>query len=252
MVLALCTGVFGLIGFSGRKGRELELRRLMDELAPAYGEAPWFLVQHAFAQVETGDTELARKTIERAMALDPKSAHGAHVKAHVHYEAGEKERGLKYLQQWLPGYAKDGLLHCHINWHVALWQMELGDAEEAMRTYLRGVHPGGAWGPPINVLTDSAAFLWRAELAGRPRDAERSNRLHRCRCRSGDAKQRNAKDEPPFTPDAIGHPTPEHRTDAHADEPGSHDGRKLRARHLPVEDQRGNCKTQNLAVEPVK
>jgi len=172
MVLAPCCGVFGLIGFSGRKGRELELRQLMDELAPAYGETPWFLVQHAFAQVETGDTEIARKTIERAMALDPESAHGAHVKAHVHYEAGEKEQGLKYLQQWLPGYAKDGLLHCHINWHVALWQMELGDAEEATRTYLRGVHPGASWGPPINVLTDAAAFLWRAGLAGNPRDTK--------------------------------------------------------------------------------
>jgi len=64
------------------------------------------------------------------------------------------------------------LLHCHISWHIALWQMELGDHDAAFKTYLKGVHPGGSWGPPINVLTDSAAFLWRAELAGRPRSAE--------------------------------------------------------------------------------
>jgi hypothetical protein len=170
MVLAPCTGVFGLIGFSGRKGRERELRELMEGLAPHYGEEPWFLVQLAFSQVETADTEIARKTIERAMALDPKSAHGAHVKAHVHYEAGEKEQGLKFLQQWLPGYAKEGLLHCHLNWHIALWQLELGDYSAAKRTYLNGVHPGAAWGPPINVLTDAAAFLWRAELAGQQRE----------------------------------------------------------------------------------
>jgi len=172
MVLAPCTGVFGLIGFSGRKGREQELRQLMEELAPHYGEEPWFLVQLAFARVESGDTELARETVERAMALDPRSAHGAHVKAHVHYEAAEKEAGLRYLQGWIPGYAKEGLLHCHINWHIALWQMELGDNASAMKTYLQGVHPGGSWGPPINVLTDAAAFLWRAELAGHPRHAE--------------------------------------------------------------------------------
>jgi hypothetical protein len=169
MVLAPCTGVFGLIGFSGRKGRELELRQLMDELAPHYGEAPWFLVQHAFAQVESGDTELARATIERAMGLDPRSAHGAHVKAHVHYEANEKEAGLRYLLGWIPGYAREGLLHCHVSWHIALWQMELGDVDSAMKTYLAGVHPGAAWGPPINVLTDAASFLWRAELAGNAR-----------------------------------------------------------------------------------
>ena len=172
MVLAPCTGVFGLIGFSGRKGREQELRQLMDELAPHYGEEPWFLVQLAFAQVETGDTEIARETIERAMQLDPDSAHGAHVKAHVHYEAGEKEQGLGFLQRWLPGYAKEGLLHCHINWHIALWQLELGDADAAFKSYLQGVHPGGAWGPPINVFTDAVAFLWRTQLTGRTREPE--------------------------------------------------------------------------------
>lgn len=171
MVLAPCTGVFGLIGFSGRKGREQELRALVEELAPHWGEDPFFLTQLAFARVETGDIESGRKTIERAMELDPQSAHGAHVKAHVHYEAGEKVAGLRFLQQWIRGYAREGLLHCHINWHIALWQMELGDHEAAMRTYLAGVHPGGSWGPPINVISDSAAFLWRAELAGAKHDA---------------------------------------------------------------------------------
>jgi hypothetical protein len=171
-VLAPCCGVFGLIGFSGRKGRELEMRQLLEELAPHWDEDPFFLTQLAFARVETGDIEPARKTIERAMELDPGSGHGAHVMAHVLYEAGEHEAGLKYVRGWLPGYAREGLMHCHLSWHMALWQMELGDHDGAMRTYVKGVHPGGSWGPPINVLTDSAAFLWRAELAGRPRDAE--------------------------------------------------------------------------------
>jgi hypothetical protein len=35
------------------------------------------------------------------------------------------------------------------------------------------VHPGGVWGPSINVFTDAASFLWRAQLAGAKRDAER-------------------------------------------------------------------------------
>jgi tetratricopeptide (TPR) repeat protein len=173
MVLAPCTGVFGLIGFSGRKGREQELLELMEGLAPHYGDDAWFLGQLAFARVEAGDTEGARKPVERALELDPKSAHNAHVRAHVHYEAGERAAGLAGLQQWLAGYAREGLLHCHLSWHVALWQLELGDYEAALRTYASGVHPGGSWGPPINALTDAASFLWRAELAGWPRDAER-------------------------------------------------------------------------------
>lgn len=170
MVLAPCCGVFGLIGFSGRKGRELEMRQLMEELAPYWGDEPWFLVNLAFARVETGDIELARKTIERAMELDPRSANGAHVKAHMHYESREHEAGLKYLQSWIPDYAREGLMHCHLSWHIALWQLELGDHQAAMRTYLKGVHPGGSWGPPLNVVSDAASFLWRCELAGRPRE----------------------------------------------------------------------------------
>ncbi|MGH8687726.1 MAG: tetratricopeptide repeat protein [Burkholderiales bacterium] len=170
MVLAPCCGVFGLIGFSGRNGREREQRELLDSLAPAYGDEPWFMVQHAFAEVETGDTEIARERVGRALAKDPESAFGAHVRAHVHYEAREEKAGLDFLQQWLPTYAKEGLLHCHLSWHVALWRLELGDAEAAMKTYLKGVHPGGSWGPPINVFTDAASFLWRAELAGTKRD----------------------------------------------------------------------------------
>ena len=173
MVLAPCTGVFGLIGFSGRKGREQEMRDLMEELAPHWAEDPFFLTQLAFARCETGAIEPARTAIERAMQLDPASGHGAHVKAHVLYEAGEHAAGLEFVQGWLAGYAREGLMHCHLSWHAALWQLELGDPDAAMRTYLKGVHPGGSWGPPINVLTDGAAFLWRAELAGRPRDAER-------------------------------------------------------------------------------
>jgi len=170
MVLAPCTGVFGLIGFSGRKGREQEMRDLLEGLAPHWGEDAWFLGQLAFARVETGDIEGARKTIERSLELDPRGGHAAHVMVHVHYEAGEKVAGLKFVKKWLPDYAREGILHCHLNWHLALWQLELGDHEAAMRTYLKAVHPGASWGPPINTISDAASFLWRTELAGRPRD----------------------------------------------------------------------------------
>jgi hypothetical protein len=149
------------------------MRDLMEELAPHWGADPFFLTQLAFARVETGAIEPGRKAIERAMELDPQSGHGAHVKAHVLYDAGEHETGRRFMQQWLPGYAREGLMHCHLSWHTALLQLELGDPAAAMNTYLGGVHPGASWGPPLNAVTDGASFLWRWELAGRPRQAER-------------------------------------------------------------------------------
>ena len=68
MVLAPCTGVFGLIGFSGREGREAELLALLEPLAGAYGEDWWFTSALAFAQVEAGDIDRAEATIERSLA----------------------------------------------------------------------------------------------------------------------------------------------------------------------------------------
>ena len=66
MVLAPCTGVFGLIGFSGRRGREAEMLALLDGLASHYGDDWWFGMAHAFAQNETGQgSRRARRSIVR-------------------------------------------------------------------------------------------------------------------------------------------------------------------------------------------
>jgi hypothetical protein len=172
MVLAPCTGVFGLIGFSGRSGRERELLALLEGFADAYGDDWWFSSVHAFALVETGEVDRALASIERSLARYERNAHGAHIRAHVYYESGERAAGLKYLRDWWTPYEKEGQLHCHLSWHVALWELELGHAEEAWEVYAAHLHPGASWGPPINTLTDAASFLFRAELAGEPRRPE--------------------------------------------------------------------------------
>ncbi len=166
MVAQTCTGVFGLIGFSGQPGREAEQLAFTSALAPHYGEDWWFLCQHAFAQVEAGQTGPATDTIERSLALNPDNAHAAHIRAHVYYEAGETEAGYRYIDEWRSGYDRSGQLHCHISWHVALWAMERGDIETMWRVYEADIAPGAAWGPPLNALTDSAALLYRAQLSG--------------------------------------------------------------------------------------
>jgi hypothetical protein len=52
---------------------------------------------------------------------------------------------------------------------VALFALAVGNRERAWQAYRAGTHPGGSWGPPLNAVSDSASFLWRAELAGEPR-----------------------------------------------------------------------------------
>ncbi len=166
MVAQTCAGVFGLIGFSGQPGRVAEQLAFTTMLLSHYGDDWWFLGQHAFAQVEAGQIGPAKETIERSLAGNPRNAHGAHNRSHIFYEAGETRAGYDYINEWRRSYNKGGALHCHISWHVALWALELGDYEIMWEIIDTDVSPGSASGPPLNVLTDNAAFLYRAELAG--------------------------------------------------------------------------------------
>lgn len=166
MVLAPCTSTLGLIGLSGCAGREADLLQLLDDLADDW----WFGGMHAFAMLETGDIARALPTIERSLARNPRNAHGAHIRGHVYYESGEPGAGLNYLADWWRSYGKQGQMHCHISWHLALWELELGNPRGAWEIYHAHLHPGASWGPPLNALSDSASFLFRAEMAGETRD----------------------------------------------------------------------------------
>ena len=178
MALAPMTGVFGLVGFSGRQQREEELFELLRGLSPHYGADWWFLGALAFAASECGRLDEAWDLIEESLAGNPCNAHGAHIRVHVLYEKGEPERASAYLDRFMPGYAKEGLMHCHLSWHVTLLALELGQLARAWEVYAADVHPGGAWGPPLNVATDASSFLWRSELAGQPRRPELWRDVH--------------------------------------------------------------------------
>ncbi|MEX1034826.1 MAG: hypothetical protein WDZ54_02635 [Sneathiella sp.] len=169
MMLQPCAGVFGLIGFSGRIGREAEIFAFFDNLKHAYDNDWWFDSILAFALIELGRLGEAEPIIERSYKNNPANANAAHYKGHYHYEAGEHQSGWEFVRKWLEGYDRKSLMHCHISWHEALWALELGHKDDAWRIIEEAVRPGAAWGPPINVLNDMVSFLLRAEIAGEPR-----------------------------------------------------------------------------------
>jgi tetratricopeptide (TPR) repeat protein len=166
MVLAPITGVFGLIGFSGKAGREVEQLAALEPYASAYGDDWWYRTVLAFAEIELHEFDRGLRNIETALRGHPRNAHAAHIRGHLFYELGERSEGLAYLGDWNRDYARGGALHCHINWHLALWSLELERSDDAWAIYKDALHPGGSWGPPLNVLTDCASFLARADMAG--------------------------------------------------------------------------------------
>ena len=166
VVAQTCLGVFSLIGFSGMKGREEACHSLAASLAPAFGEDWWFLSALAFAQMETGRTTEATRSLETAIALNPRNANAAHHRAHLYYELGETRAGLAYLEDWQRAYDPTALLYCHLSWHRALWAMGEGDTTRMWQIVDADIAPPQDHAPAINVLTDLAALLFRAELAG--------------------------------------------------------------------------------------
>lgn len=159
MVLAPATSVFGLYGFSGDPDHEEQLYELLASLAPAYGQDWWFDAVYAFAACETGRLDLAWSLIERSLATNPRHAHAAHFRTHVMYERGEVAEALDYLEAWMPGLDPRSLVHCHLSWHLALAALAAGRHARAWEAYRASVHPGRAWGPPLNVGTDAPSFL---------------------------------------------------------------------------------------------
>ena len=170
MALAPSTGVFGLIGFSGRPGREREQVELLEPLAAQYGEDWWFLSMLAFALIEDGRSGEGRALVERSLEVNPRNAHGAHIHVHALYENGKSRSGRDYLDGWLAPYPPDAQLHCHLWWHVAMFELALGNGARTREVYARCCSPEISRSMAVNIVTDSAALLWRAELAGGARD----------------------------------------------------------------------------------
>ena len=178
LVVATAANPNGLIGGSGQIGQKRQIAALMDGLAPHYGDDFWFGSYHAMALSEDGQFAPARAIIERSIAANPNNAHGAHGFAHICYETGDLEAARSYLSSWLRTYPREGFFHGHLSWHLSLCEIQAGNWTEATRLYREAIALDRHSGGPQQKISDGAAFLWRSELAGQPRDAAAWRALH--------------------------------------------------------------------------
>ena len=164
LVLSLALGAFGLFAFSGRADHEAAKLSVCDSVAPHYGDDWWFLTFHGWSHTEAGNLDVGRNMTEHALTLRRDNAHGAHAMAHAYFERGDTEGGIRFLEDWLPGYAREGLLHAHLAWHLALLKLASGDANSALALYEQYIAPGVSRAPPILVISDGASLFWRLRL----------------------------------------------------------------------------------------
>src|SRR5882762_1815961 len=178
VVLGTTAFTNGLIGSSGRAGQKRTLLDLLDGLAPSYGDDWWFTAHHGMALSENGQRDAASRKIDRSLSQNPKNPWAAHARAHLCYEEGDPDAARAFLASWLTTYPRNGSLYSHLNWHLALGDLEAGDAAAAYRLFREAFSPDVHSGPPRGKVNDAVSFLWRWELAGHPRDAESWRIVH--------------------------------------------------------------------------
>jgi hypothetical protein len=167
LILSLPLGAFGLFAFSGMADHDQARVDLCERHARHYdADDWWFLTYRGWAHAENGNVTLGRALTQRGFDLRSNNANAAHALAHAMYEGGAGEDAERLIADWLPGYDRAGILHGHIAWHAALGALERGDAERALAIYADQVQPSVSAGMPVNVVSDTASFLWRLQAYG--------------------------------------------------------------------------------------
>jgi len=149
------------IGLGGRADREQLRIAFVERLAPTYGEDWWFQSALAFTYHEVGRYSESRRLSERSLEQHPDNANASHNIAHICYETVDNEGGLAVLSDWLGGYDRRAPFHCHLAWHLALFELQCGRPAQALAIFERDIV---ASANPRLAMIDGSALLWRFGL----------------------------------------------------------------------------------------
>ena len=146
------------IGLGGRTDREAHRTAFLERLAPAFGEDWWFLSALGFVYHETGRYAESSRLSERSLAQYPANANASHNIAHICFETLDNDGGAAFLSNWLDGYDRLAPYHCHLAWHLALFELHRDRPRRALEIYERDILGG------VNArlaVMDGSSLLWR-------------------------------------------------------------------------------------------
>jgi len=122
-----------------------------------------FLAEYAWAHHETGAIDDAMRLAQRSLDLHPTNAVAAHSVAHVYFERGDAVAGADFLRNWLAGFDCPASSYVHLSWHLALFELALGQYQRSIERYEQDIRPYVV-AKSMATLPDSASFLWRLQL----------------------------------------------------------------------------------------
>jgi tetratricopeptide (TPR) repeat protein len=148
-------------------GNRLELRDVAARVLPAWPETDpaWGYVQGiwAFGLEENGDYRGSETAARNSLARNQKDVWGVHALAHVFEMEGRHEPGVSFLSSSSPDWA-GSYFAVHNWWHLGLYLLELGRANDALALYHERVR--AATSTEWLDIVDAAALLWRLSLYG--------------------------------------------------------------------------------------
>ena len=153
------------IALAGGSDREEHRVAFMERLAPAYGDDWWYQSALAFTYHEVDRFEESRRLSERSLQQYPANAHAVHNLAHITFETLDTEAGAAFLEDWLVGYDRRASFHCHLAWHMAMFELHRGRYARALEIFERDILGSVN---PRSAMTDGTALLWRFRLDGKP------------------------------------------------------------------------------------
>lgn len=137
---------------------------LLHGSAPQCEDDNWaFLAEYAWAHHETGAIDAAMRLAQRSLDLNPTNAVAVHSVAHVYFERGDAVAGADFLRTWLEGFDCPASSYVHLSWHLALFELALGQYQRAIERYEQDIRPYVV-AKSMATLPDSASFLWRVQM----------------------------------------------------------------------------------------
>ena len=122
------------------------------------------LGMHAFGLEETGNYAAAEAAGREAVALERRDAWARHAVAHVMEMQGRTQAGIAWMCADIASWSEGNFFAVHNWWHLALYHLERGDSDEALRLFDGPIH--GARSQVMIDMIDAASLLWRLHLRG--------------------------------------------------------------------------------------
>ncbi len=149
-----------LLAWSTDPAGEHEAHERLLRARDVVGDDPALLATIAMYAQDAGDLDTAWELGRRSLDLSPDSPVSAHPVAHVHFEAGDHDAGLAWLEPFVARLDPANVVVGHLEWHCALHLLDLGRTDDVLARY------ESLAARPAQRLLDGTSLLWRCRLAG--------------------------------------------------------------------------------------